>query len=159
MQIKFSPVHAKKAKEIWSETVALCESISGYCCQFQIYTGKSDGPSEHGLSHRVVFDLMSQYLDKGYRLYFDNLYTSFRLIKDLLVQNTFSCGTIRINRGEFPEHLKTAVLKPGKAIYIKSRDIVAVHWKDKRDVLQYPLFMAIWRRQLSDTKEIFKNLT
>ena len=139
-RLSFLQYMPKKPKKFRVKLWALCESISGYCCQFQIYTGKSDGPSEHGLSHRVVFDLMSQYLDKGYRLYFDNFYTRLRLIKDLLIRNTFSCGTIRINRGEFPEHFKTAVLKPGKAIYIKSRDIVAVHWKDKRDVFAVSSF-------------------
>jgi len=57
-----------------------------------------------------------------------------KLVKDLLSRNIFSCGTIHINRGEFPNNFKNAELKPGNAVYIKNGDIVAVHWKDKRDV-------------------------
>ena len=81
-----------------------------------------------------MLDLLSQYLDKGYQIFFDNFYTSLTLVKDLLSRNTFAYGTIRINRGEFPDTFKNAKLKPGNEIYIKNGDIMAVHWKEKRDV-------------------------
>ena len=108
-QVSFLQYMPKKLKMLGVKVWALCESLSGYCCQFQKYTGKIDGASEHGLSYRVVFDLMSQYLDKGYHLYFDNFYTRLKLVKDLLSRNIFPCGTIRINRGEFPNKFKNAV--------------------------------------------------
>ena len=39
--------------KIWS----LCESTTGYTWAFQVYTGRTAGHQEHGLSHRVVVDL------------------------------------------------------------------------------------------------------
>ena len=82
-----------------------------------------------------MFDLVAKYLDKGYQLFFDNVYTSLGLLKDLLIRKTFACGTVRVNRGEFPSSFKTAKLKPGTSLYIKNENnILAVHWKDKRDV-------------------------
>ena len=133
-RVGFLQYMPKKPKKFGIKVWALCESLSGYCCQFQIYTGRSEGAREHGLSYRVVFDLMSNYLDKGYQLFFDNFYTSLRLVKDLLSRNIPACGTIRVNRGEFPENFKNEKLEPGKSLYIKNGDIMAVHWKDKRDV-------------------------
>jgi len=61
---------------------ALCETVTGYCLQFQVYTEKVKSGVEHKLSYRVVFDLMQFYLDKGYRLFMDNLIllTSYLLI-------------------------------------------------------------------------------
>jgi hypothetical protein len=105
--------------------------LTGYCLQFQIYTGKS---VEHGLAYRVVFDLLKEYLDKGYYVYFDNFYTSLKLLQDLALHKTFACGTIRVDRGDFPEQYKYAKLEKGDSKFIKNDDILAVHWKDKRDV-------------------------
>ena len=57
-----------------------------------------------------------------------------KLVKDLLSRNTFACSTIRTNRGEFPDNFKNAKLKPGNAVYMKVGDVMAAHWKDKRNV-------------------------
>lgn len=43
----------------------LCESLSGYCTVLQVYTGKTEVGIEHGLSYRVVFDLMQNYWNKN----------------------------------------------------------------------------------------------
>jgi len=115
--------------KIW----ALCESLSGYCVQFQIYTGKED-QSERGLPYRVVFDLMSKYLGKGYQVYFDNFYTGYELVRDLAEKKTYSCGTIRSNRGKFSDEFIHAKLEKGKSIYLKWNNVLAVHWSDKKEV-------------------------
>ena len=94
-RVSFIQYMPKKPKKFGIKLWVLCECLTGYCLDFQIYTGKSDkGVTEHGLAYRVVFDLIDNYLDKGYHLYFDNFYTSFRLVSDLAKRNTFSCGTI-----------------------------------------------------------------
>ena len=61
-----------KTKKFGIKVLALCEALTGYCLQFQIYTGKSDGGQEHGLTHRVVCYLVDPYVDKAYHIYFDN---------------------------------------------------------------------------------------
>ena len=124
----------KKPTRFGIKVWALCESISGYCLDFQIYTGKVENVPEHGLSYRVVFDLLSKYLGKSYHVFFDNFYTSFKLVKDLEEQQTFACGTIRKNRGQFPDSFITAKLALGSSLFIRNGNILAVHWKDKRDV-------------------------
>ena len=63
----------KKPNKFGSKIWVLCEVETGYCLQFQIYNGKSKTVgAEHGLSYRVVFYLLDNYLDKNFQVYFDN---------------------------------------------------------------------------------------
>ena len=112
---------------------ALCESTSGYCLKFQIYKGK-EGNAEQGLGHRVVMDLMEPYQFQNRHLYMDNFYTSPKLFSDLAEMQTYACGTIRKNRGQFPESFKDKKLARGESVYISDDNLLAVHWFDKRDV-------------------------
>ena len=77
-----------------------CESDTGYCLRHQIYTGILDQWQEHGLAHRVVFDLAENDLDKGHRIYFGNFYSTVKL-QGLENKQTSACGTIRSGRGGF----------------------------------------------------------
>ena len=63
---------------------------------------------------------MRVYLDRNHYLFSDNYisYTSSKLFLDLEKQNTFACGTIRSNRGQFPDEFKNAKLSSGESIYI-----------------------------------------
>lgn len=134
-RVSFIQYMPKKPKKFGIKLWLLCEAMTGYCCQLQVYTGRVEGGAEHGLSHRVVFDLIRQYLNKNYVVYFDNFYTSYLLVKDLLAQRTFSCGTIRSNRIGFPADLRVHErLRRGDAHFRKTNGITAVRWCDKRDV-------------------------
>jgi hypothetical protein len=125
----------KNPKKFGIKLWVSCERLTGYCLQFQIYTGKAEtGVPEHGLAHRVVFDLLKDYLDKGFHLYVDNFYTSFRLVADLAIHQTFACGTIRADRGKFPNEFRKGSIAKESSKFIRNGNIVAVHWKDKRDV-------------------------
>ena len=99
--------------------------MTSYCFQFQIYTSKADsGAVEHGLAYRVVSDLLKDYLEKGFFVYFDHFYTSLKLLQDLAVHKTFARGTVRIDR-DFPEHFKYVILEKGDSKFIKNGDVLA----------------------------------
>ena len=138
-RLSFIQYMPKKPKKFGVKVWACCDAKSSYCLKFQIYTGASNDGAEKGLSHRVVFDLMEGYLDKAYHLYIDNFYTSLNLIQSLKDRGTYACGTIRTNRGKFPKKFKEAKLDVGKSLYYEIDTIVAVHWKDKRDIFFYVL--------------------
>ncbi|XP_070573802.1 piggyBac transposable element-derived protein 4-like [Ptychodera flava] len=89
------------------KTYKLCESVSGYTSTLSFYTGKHF--DEHGSpvtvsTKEVVMGLLDEcnLLNKGYKLYMDNFYTSPDLMDTLLAEGTMSCGTARINRAEMP---------------------------------------------------------
>ena len=62
--VSFIQYMPKKPKKFGIKIWALCEAKTGYCCNFQVYTGKVDGAQEHGLAYRVVLDLLTPYLNK-----------------------------------------------------------------------------------------------
>ena len=133
-RVGFIQYMPQKPKNFGIKIWVMAEAATGYCLQFQVYTGKSDNVKEHGLSYRVVTDLLSSYLNKNHHVYFDNFFASIALLPDLSAKNTFCCGTIRQDRGRFPENLKKAKLQRGESVFISVNDLLAVHWKDKRDV-------------------------
>lgn len=101
---------------------------TGYCLQFEIDTGGAeDGNVE-------LMNWMRLYLGKFYHLSMDNFYTNLALFRDLLERQTHACGTVRVNRDEFPQWCKTERLNAGDTTYIRNDDILAVYWKDERDI-------------------------
>ena len=50
--------------------------------------------------------LIKPYTKQGYQLFFDNFYTSVKLIKDLFALLTPSCGTVKENRKNFLVSMK-----------------------------------------------------
>ncbi|KAK3756836.1 hypothetical protein RRG08_048882 [Elysia crispata] len=86
----------------------LCDS-SGYTYRFRVYAGKDENTialdenlpqsaSTLGRSGKEVMHLMLPLLDKGYRLFVDNWYSSADLFELLLQHETSCCGTLRANR-------------------------------------------------------------
>ena len=59
----------KKPTRFGLKVWVLCEALTGFCLDFQIYTGKTDNVQEHGLAHRVVFDLLQNRLEKKNSLF------------------------------------------------------------------------------------------
>ena len=80
-------------------------------------------------------DLKEKYLDRSYYAYLDNFYTSYDLVHKLLLKKSWSCSTIRVNRGLFSPDFIYKKLDIGSSDFLKTDDgILAVHWKDKRDM-------------------------
>jgi len=113
----------------------LCESSSGYCYRFQIYTGqdKIQGSGEP-VSERIVMELAEPLLGKGYTLFLDNWYSSPNLYKMLHAKNTNVVGTVRKNRKNMPKELTSYKLKKGEVRTLSSKGILSLRWHDKKDV-------------------------
>uniref|UniRef100_A0A1B6KBZ7 PiggyBac transposable element-derived protein domain-containing protein n=1 Tax=Graphocephala atropunctata TaxID=36148 RepID=A0A1B6KBZ7_9HEMI len=84
----------------------LCESQSGYCSSFQVYTGKKEVEQGVMVSELVVMEMMNPILDKGYICHIDNWYSSPNLARRLLERDTYTVGTVRVNRKHMPTDLK-----------------------------------------------------
>ena len=117
--------------KIWS----IADSVTGYLCDIDIYTGKRANPSKNGLGYDVVMKLGERYLGRYHHLYFDNLFSSLQLAQDLLKQKTYCCSTIRPNRIGLPEEIKKpGTLGRGDSVKRQCGNITATVWHDKRDV-------------------------
>jgi hypothetical protein len=122
----------------------ISESVSGYVSNFTLYTGKDfdpnpDGDEEEearGHTYNVVIGMMREcaFLNKGYSLYTDNYYSSPTLFDELNASGTNAVGTARTNRKEMPQAVRDKNLKKGEAVYRQRENLLAIKWKDKRDV-------------------------
>ena len=92
----------KRGIKVW----VLGDSRNGYFSKFEVYTGKKGNSPEQGLGARVVKDLTSDLKGKHHHVYFDNFFTSVKLIEDLRNDGIYGCGTARADRKGYPQKLK-----------------------------------------------------
>jgi hypothetical protein len=76
----------------------ICESSSGYCLSFEIYTGDDVTDPTLPASTNVVLNMCEPLLDKGHTLFIDNWYSSPDLFRSLKDRQTNVIGTVRQNR-------------------------------------------------------------
>ena len=111
----------------------LCDSVSNYIYNVDVYTGKKELPTKN-LGSRTVKDLISGLENRGHILYMDNFYSSVDLFRDLEAKMIGCSGTIRKNRKGLPSELKTTKLIRGDTLHLQSGNLIAMKWKDKKDV-------------------------
>lgn len=85
----------KRGYKVWTRADAF-----SYICQFEIYTGKTNNIVEKNLGAPVANDLVG----KNYIVYFDNYFSSPKLMANLLEHSVLACGTTRQHRIDFPEN-------------------------------------------------------
>ena len=89
---------------------------------------------------KVVLHLLKPYLNKGYTVGIDNLYTDPRLFEVLLENGTDAIGTVRANKRYLPNGIKVKRLQRGycrfwyKIITKGKKGIMCVMWQDKKTV-------------------------
>lgn len=131
--------------KVWTN----CDSKSGYLLKAKIYLGKKEALNKDLLlGEQVVLDLCDFCLRKYHHIYCDNFFTSVRLFRLLLDENTYACGTVRQDRQGFPQELKTKKrngktvkktdkadkLERGDSKIMQAGEVTAILWQDKREV-------------------------
>ena len=117
--------------KVWT----LAEAETGYVCGFEVYTGRRANATRNGLGYDVVMQLTEAYQFERRHLFFDNFFTSVKLLRDLEERQTYACGTIRSNRAGLPLDVKKpARLQRGQSVKRQAGNLVAVVWRDNRDV-------------------------
>ena len=96
----------KRGIKVW----VLGDSTNGYFSRFDVYTGRQEN-REVGLGEHVVKKLTDDIKHKNHHVYFDNFFTSAKLLEDLERDGIYGCGTARKDRRGFPPSLKTPGLK------------------------------------------------
>ena len=114
---------------------ARCASKSGYLYEFDFYTGKKQ-ETEFGLGESVVLQLSDKLKGTVSKLYFDNFFTSVKLMQVLLDDKILACGTVRSNRKYLPTNLKKDKdMKRGDSDFREANGIYALKWMDNKSVL------------------------
>ena len=122
----------KRGYKVW----CLCDPITGYLFSYQIYLQNEEtSGKEIPLGDRVVFDLISSHNLQGNHLYFDNFFTSLRLLENLKLQNIKASGTIRPDRAGIPsDFAKKNRMQRGDCKSIITSNSIVFIWMDIKHV-------------------------
>ncbi|CAG5026097.1 unnamed protein product [Parnassius apollo] len=106
---------------------------SGYCLDFQLYTGKQEHNVEKDLGVTIVKRLCTDLKGKYHRVYFDNYFNSYKLQIDLLNDKILACGTVNATRKHLPTLKEDTKLERGEHDYrVSDTNVTVMKWKDKR---------------------------
>lgn len=123
----------KRGYKVW----CLADSKTGFINKFEIYTGKEKDSVNvlEGLGERVVLKLTEKLEGRKCLVAFDNFFTSVPLLERLYEKDIYSVGTIRKDRANLPEMMKTNdKLRRGEFMFKMSGNLAAVKWQDSKPV-------------------------
>ena len=132
-RLSYKQYNPSKRARFGIKVYKLCESSTGYY-NFKIYTGRDRIHTTKNASETVVKELSKPILHKGHTLYLDNWYSSPNLFVTLLNSKTNVIGTVRANRKNMPKDFLKTKLKTGEYEMRSCNGLLAIKWKDKRDV-------------------------
>ena len=125
----------KRGIKIWVRA----DAQNGYISAFEVYTGKKEGSTEHGLGANVVMSLTEQLHNTHHHVYFDNFFSSVDLLLNLYKRGLYGCGTMRTNRKGFPEALKPTAKKGlkerGNSVTYQKSNLTVSVWQDNKPVV------------------------
>ncbi|XP_023217348.1 piggyBac transposable element-derived protein 2-like [Centruroides sculpturatus] len=127
----------------WGYKIYVLSGVSGFAYKTEVETGKENiviqGEPDLGASSNVVMRLSRMIpRHQNFRLYFDNYFTSLRLLEYLAKEGILSLGTIRRNR--IPNcklSSEKLIMKKERGYseeYVASIDVSTVAWKDNKIV-------------------------
>ncbi|KAG0410415.1 hypothetical protein HPB47_012457 [Ixodes persulcatus] len=114
---------------------SLADLQTGYLIRFQLYEGKSaEKPVDRTLGEHVVLTLADGAVPAGSHLFFDNFFTSTKLLEELRSRDILACGTFRTNKRDLPPEVKLDN-KLDRGDYLRRRKgDVAYQWTDSKNV-------------------------
>ncbi len=59
------------------------------------------------------------------------------LVRTLLQNGIYCCGTVKSDSGGFPEELRCPNLRRGETLQMQHDQVIATAWKDKKMVIVY----------------------
>jgi len=126
-RLKFRTYNPGKITKYGLLVRMVCEAVSGYICNMEIYSAEGKKLED------TVLSLLDRNVGQIHHVYQDNYYNRVRLAQTLLDRKMRVCGTVRPNRG-IPRDLveEGKRLKKGQSAFWRKGDIMVQVWKDKR---------------------------
>ena len=87
---------------------------------------------------------------KGYHIFFDNFYTTIKLLKGFVL-GIGACGTIQSNKRGFPQKLKDIKTyeknsKRGDFRWVRDQEVLTVQWRDNKTISVASLLLLLLSR-------------
>lgn len=122
---------SKYGIKVWMAT----DSSNAYVLNFDVYLGKENDVRRHiyGLGYEVVTKLVRPFMNRNHHVFFDNFFTTTKLLEHLEVNGTYACGKVRCNRKDLPACAKDK-LKAGERLVRQKDHVVFTKWHHKQEV-------------------------
>ena len=125
----------KKPHKYGYKVFLVCDSATGYCLNWNMYTSKDDPMIPHTLED-IATTYLGPFLGRNRRVFLDNWFTQHQVAATLLRNQTYLCGTIRNNRTNLKNDLQNPPNAARGAFKFAERgDLLYTCWRDKKDVL------------------------
>lgn len=85
------------------------------------------------IGYDVVTKMIRPFMNKNHHVYFDNFFSSVKLLEHLETNNTYGCATVRFNRKDLLPCAKD-ILRAGEKVVRQKGHVVFTKWHDKRDI-------------------------
>jgi hypothetical protein len=131
-RIHFRVYNKNKPNKYGIKFYIIADAKNGYVLNAEVYVGSA---GEKNTVQDIVERLSNKYFGKGFTIYMDRFYSSPSLFNFLFERKTLAVGTVMPNRKGLPPSFKTTKLKSGDMLFQRSNDLMAVKWRDTRDVL------------------------
>ena len=125
----------RKPHKYWIKIFELCEAKSCYIYNLEVYTGAHPTNSEHNTAFSVVDRLCDKIKWNGHCVYMDRWFSCPKIFNHLWGCKTNAVGTVMFNRKEIPKQTFSGKLKKGEKMSRQRDHLLAIKWKDVRDVL------------------------
>jgi hypothetical protein len=96
-RVSFKQYIPRKHKRYGIKHFIIADSANGYNLNTTFYSGRDDRAPEQTLPFNIVMSLMEPYKNKGYKLFLDGFYTTYKLVKELEKNNISTTGTFFAN--------------------------------------------------------------
>ena len=104
---------------------------TGVVLHFEAYTGTAGGLSN--TVKDLVIRMLQPFEGRNYKVFMDRRYTSPELFDELVRRGFYPTGTVMKNRRGLSK-VFTRKLRPGEVLHRSRGKLLAIKWKDKRDV-------------------------
>lgn len=150
----------KRGYKVW----CLADAHTGNLYNFYVYTGKiaNNNSGKYSMCEKVVLNLCQPLKHTQRLVAFDNFFTTYRLMRKMLCDGLYACGTVRGNPSGLPKVLTIKLLKleRGEFSFQTKSGAAAVRRKDNKDVTLLSTFhnpkdvVFVTRKQKDVSKEI-----
>ncbi len=135
-KVEFRQYEPSKPVKYGIKGWSLCESISGYMMDFQIYEGKKESVNETkgNVGENVVRKLVKDYENDNYILFTDSFYSSPKLCTYLYSKGITFIGMVRNNRKGLSKGFQKIELAKNEVKYFENENLLYLLWKDNKQI-------------------------
>ena len=109
----------------------VADASNGVVCHFEAYTGAAG--NEDNTVVELVQRILTPFQNQNHKVFMDRRYSSPLLFQSLLEKGFYPVGTVVKSRKNLPKAFEKR-LKAGETVNRRKEQLLAVKWKDKRDV-------------------------